>query len=57
LPRDAPPPEMAVMAKDLPAGTIPPKRLSTYSTRPPAFMIRLLASWAAMGFRRSKIIW
>lgn len=54
---DAPPLEIGVMAKDLPAGTIRPDRLPTYSTHPAAFMIKLLASWAAMGFRRPKIVW
>ena len=57
LPMDAPPPEMGVMAKDLPAGHIPQGDLPTYPTHPARFMIKLLAAWTAMGFRRPKLVW
>jgi hypothetical protein len=57
LPADAPPPEMGVMAKDRPAGAARPGGLPAYPTYPPKFMIRLLAAWAAMGFRRPRIVW
>lgn len=57
LPEDAPPLEMGVMAKDLPAGHAPPDDLPTYPTHPARFMIKLLAAWAAMGFRRPKVVW
>jgi hypothetical protein len=57
LPDDAPPLEMGVMAKDLPAGCARPDGLPTYPTHPARFMIKLLAAWAAMGFRRPKVDW
>lgn len=57
LPEDAPALEMGVMAKDLPAGHVPPDDLPTYPTHPARFMVKLLAAWAAMGFRRPKLVW
>ena len=57
LPEDAPQLEMGVMAKDLPAGHVPRDDLPTYPTHPARFMIKLLAAWAAMGFRRPKLVW
>lgn len=57
LPADAPPPEVGVMAKDLPAGAAPLVGLPIYPTYPPKFMIRLMVAWAAMGFRRPRIVW
>ena len=57
LPEDTPPLEMAVMAKDLPAGRVPPDDLPTYPAHPARFMIKWLAAWAAMGFRRPKLVW
>jgi len=54
---DAPPLEMGVMAKDLPAGTVRPDGLPTYPARPARFMVRLLASWIAMGFHRPRLAW
>lgn len=54
---NAPPREMGVMAKDRPADPNLPNGLPVYSTYPARFMIRLLAAWAAMGFRRPKMIW
>ena len=54
---DAPPLEMGVMAKDRAARLARPGNLPTFSTHPARFMIKLLAAWAAMGFRRPKIAW
>jgi hypothetical protein len=57
LPGDAPPLEMGVMAKDRSAGPTRPGSPPTYPTHPASFMIKLLAAWAAMGFRRPKVSW
>jgi len=57
LPKDARPVEIAVMTGDLPAGHALPTSLPTYPARPPKFMFKLLASFAAMGFRRPKMSW
>jgi hypothetical protein len=57
LPGDAPPVEMGVMAKHRPAGPARPGGPPLYSTLPVRFMVRLLAAWAAMGFRRPKVDW
>jgi hypothetical protein len=57
LPEDAPPLEMGVMAKDRPANGPAPGGLPAYPTYPARFMIKLLAAWAAMGFRRPRITW
>ncbi len=53
----APPLEMGVMAKHLPADPVRANGLPTYPARPAKFMIKLLAAWAAMGFRRPKVDW
>ena len=55
--KDAPPLEMGVMAKDLPATHPCPEGLPTYPTHPARFMIKLLAAWAVMGFRRPRLVW
>jgi hypothetical protein len=57
LPADAPPLEMGVMAKDRAAGKARPSDLPSYSAYPARFMIKLLAAWAAMGFKRPKVAW
>jgi hypothetical protein len=57
LPDTAPPPEIAVMTGDLPAAHPRPRELRAYSRRPARFMLRLLASFAAMGFRSRKFDW
>ncbi len=49
--------EMAVMAKDRPVGAAHQGDLPTYPDRPAKFMLKLLAAWAAMGFRRLKFTW
>ncbi|HEX4177683.1 MAG TPA: DUF6151 family protein [Rhizomicrobium sp.] len=53
----APPLEMGVMAKERPPGVPRPGGLPAYPTYPPKFMIKLLTTWAAMGFRRPRIVW
>jgi hypothetical protein len=53
----APKSQMRVMTKDKPEGVELSNEIPTYDTMPPRFMIKLLASWAAMGFRRPKIAW
>jgi hypothetical protein len=57
LPDDAPALEMGVMAKDRPSGSALPNGIPSYPTYPAKFMIKLLAAWAAMGFRRPKVTW
>jgi hypothetical protein len=57
LPVDAPPPEMGVMARDRQSGAVLPDTVPTYPTHPARFMIKLLAAWAAMGFRRPGVTW
>jgi hypothetical protein len=57
LPAPAPAPPMAVMTKDRPEGPPPSGPIPAYAARPPAFMFKLLAAWAAMGLRRPKIEW
>ncbi len=57
LPDDAPRLEMRVMAKASPAGVNFADSIATYSTYPASFMIKLLAAWAARGFRRPTIAW
>jgi hypothetical protein len=54
---DAPPLEMGVMVKDQPTGAELPAGIPSYPARPGKFMIKLLAAWAAMGFRRSRVAW
>ena len=54
---NAPPLEMGVMAKDRAADHFSPDGLPTYQTHPARFMIKLVAAWAAMGFRRPKVAW
>jgi hypothetical protein len=54
---DAPPLEMGVLAKDRPAGSAPVDSIPLYPTYPATLMVKLLASWAAMGFRRPKLAW
>ena len=53
----APKSQMLLMTKDKEAGKALPANVPAYETMPPGFMVKLIASWAAMGFRRPKIIW
>jgi hypothetical protein len=57
LPAEVQPPQMRVMTSDRPAGVTLPDGIPNYPGRSPAFMIRLLLSWATMGFRRPKVVW
>jgi len=57
MPDDAPPLEMGVMAKERSVGAPRPGGPPTYPTYPPRFLFKMLAAWAAMGFRRPKIVW
>jgi hypothetical protein len=57
LPSDAPKLEMGVMAKDRADASPLPADVPTYPTHPPRFMLKLLAAWVAMGFRRPKLTW
>ncbi len=57
MPSGAPAIELGVMAKDRQAGGRPATSVRTYPGMPPRVMIRLLAAWVAMGFRRPKMTW
>jgi hypothetical protein len=48
---------MGVMVKDQPTGAELPDGIPSYPARPAKFMIKLLAAWAAMAFRRSRVAW
>lgn len=49
--------QMRVMTKDKPDGVELSDNVPAYETMPPFFMIKLMLSWAAMGFCRPKITW
>ena len=53
----APASQMLLMTKDKLEGAKLPAGIPAYDTMPPGFMIKQIASWAAMGFRRPKIVW
>ena len=53
----APEPRMRIMTRDRPEGPAPPGAIPAYAAQPPRLMIKLLAAWAAMGFRRVKVVW
>lgn len=57
LPAAAPQSQMLVLTKDKPEGAVLPTDIPAYDTMPPSFMVNLILSWAAMGFRRPKIKW
>ena len=57
LPQDLPPAQMRVMTADRPAGPPLPQDVPAYPNHAPQFMVKLLASWAAMGFRSPKVGW
>lgn len=48
---------MRIMTKDKPEGLELSNAIPAYDTQPPRFLIKLLAAWVAMGFRRPKIAW
>ena len=45
------------MTKDRLEGQALPDDIPTYAGQPPAMLFKLLAAWAATGFRRPKIAW
>jgi hypothetical protein len=55
--KTAPKSQMLLMTKNKPAGANLPAGIPAYDTMPPGFMFKLIVSWAAMGFRRPKIVW
>jgi hypothetical protein len=53
----APAVQMRVMTRDRPEGLELSNAIPTYETLPPRLMFKLIAAWAAMGFRRPKVAW
>ena len=54
---DAPKSTMRLMTRDKPDGVELADGIPNYKAMPPLFLFKLIASWAAMGFRRPKITW
>jgi hypothetical protein len=57
FPADAPPLEMRVMTKERRDGVVLADDLPNYEGHSSKFMLRLVAAWIAMGFRRPEIAW
>jgi hypothetical protein len=57
FPAGAPSPEMRVMTKERRAGVELADDVPNYSGHSGKFMLRLIAAWIAMGFRRPEITW
>jgi hypothetical protein len=57
LPSPAPEPRMRIMTKDKLDGVELSNAIPAHDTLSPRLMIKLLAAWAAMGFRRPKVSW
>ena len=55
FPADAPPVEMRVMTKERRAGVTLADDVPNYGGRSGKFMVKLVAAWVAMGFRRPEI--
>lgn len=55
FPADAPPVEMRVMTQDRRGGVTLPDDLPNYDGHSGKFMLKLIAAWIAMGFRRPEI--
>jgi hypothetical protein len=53
----APPLEMRVMTNERRAGVELADDVPNYSGRPGKFILKLIAAWIAMGFRRPEITW
>jgi hypothetical protein len=49
--------DMRVMTADRPAGPALPDDVPQHPKFPPRFMLKMLAAWMAMGFRRPKLRW
>lgn len=55
--KDAPAPSMRVMMSDAPDGaTLPDDGLPRFRGRPGKFLMKLLTTWAAMGFRNPRLV-
>jgi hypothetical protein len=52
-----PEPQLRIMTRDKPEGVALSGAVPAYDAHAPRLMIKLLAAWAAMGFRRPKIVW
>jgi hypothetical protein len=53
---DAPPSSMRVMTGDAPDGTVfPDDGVPCFRGRPGKFLVKLLATWMAMGFRNPRL--
>ena len=52
-----PPLDMRVMTADRPDGPALPDDVPNLAAHSARFMVRLLAAWVAMGFRRPKVLW
>jgi hypothetical protein len=52
-----PEPQMRIMTRDKLDGLELSDAIPAYETQPARLMIKLLAAWAAMRFRRPKIAW
>jgi hypothetical protein len=52
-----PPLDMRVMTADRPGAAALPDDVPNLATHSARFMVRLLAAWVAMGFRRPKVVW
>jgi hypothetical protein len=55
LAKDISPPTMRMMTAERPEGVILPGDMANYPGRSGKFMLKLLRSWMAMGFRRPAI--
>ena len=49
--------QMRIMTRDRPEGGELSNAVPTFDGQPPRLMIKLVAAWAAMGFRRPRITW
>jgi hypothetical protein len=57
FPAGAPPLEVRIMTRERRAGVELPKDVPSYETHSGKSMLKLLAAWMAMGFRRPQINW
>ena len=57
FPAGAPPLEMRVMTKERRAGVELADDVPNYDGHSGKFMVKLIAAWMAMGFRRPQIAW
>jgi hypothetical protein len=55
LPNDIPPATMRMMTAERPDGVVLPDDIANYPGRSGKIMLKLLASWVAMGFKRPTI--